>query len=162
MLSPGPGNPRDFDLSGTIASCKSLGLPVFGVCLGLQGIVEHFGGSLGVLDYPMHGKPSVVALCADDSNGGGGGVLFKGIAPKFTVARYHSLYATTVPSELRVTARTIPTADGDEPVVMAVEHRTLPIAAVQFHPESILTSPAIGLRILANAVRLLRGGETSS
>ena len=58
VLSPGPGSPKDFDVSGTVGAAVERGLPVFGVCLGLQGIVEHFGGKLGVLDYPMHGKPS--------------------------------------------------------------------------------------------------------
>ena len=62
VLSPGPGNPTDFQLSRSLDVLNRLQIPVFGVCLGLQGIVEHFGGTLGVLDYPMHGKPSTVTL----------------------------------------------------------------------------------------------------
>ena len=62
VLSPGPGNPTDFQLSRSLDVMTKLEIPVFGVCLGLQGIVEHFGGELGVLDYPMHGKPSTVTL----------------------------------------------------------------------------------------------------
>ena len=62
VLSPGPGNPSDFGLSTTIEFLIKHGIPGFGVCLGLQGMVEHFGGTLGVLGYPMHGKPSMVSL----------------------------------------------------------------------------------------------------
>jgi anthranilate synthase len=63
-LSPGPGNPSDFDLSTTIDFLIKHRIPAFGVCLGLQGMVEHFGGTLGILSYPMHGKPSHVTLSA--------------------------------------------------------------------------------------------------
>ena len=62
VLSPGPGNPSDFGLSTTIEFLTKNKIPAFGVCLGLQGMVEHFGGTLGVLGYPMHGKPSMVTL----------------------------------------------------------------------------------------------------
>ena len=62
MLSPGPGNPTDFALSTTLAFLEKNKIPGFGVCLGLQGMVEHFGGELGVLGYPMHGKPSPITL----------------------------------------------------------------------------------------------------
>lgn len=64
MLSPGPGNPSDFGLSTTIELLVKHRIPAFGVCLGLQGMVEHFGGTLGVLSYPMHGKPSPITLRA--------------------------------------------------------------------------------------------------
>jgi anthranilate synthase len=136
VLSPGPGRPSDFKLSDTLSSCISLGLPVFGVCLGLQGIVEHFGGKLSVLGYPMHGKPSDVKLCGGDRGGEGrvkeaGGCLFRELPKVFTVARYHSLYATEVPAMLSVTATVEGKSDGSGAVVMAVEHNSLPIAAVQ-------------------------------
>jgi anthranilate synthase len=126
MLSPGPGRPSDFDLSGTIAAALGRGLPVFGVCLGLQGIVEHFGGELAVGEA-VHGKASEIRVT--------GGRLFEGLDRGMRVGRYHSLHALRdrLPACLEVTAET---PDG---IVMAVEHRTLPIAAVQFHPESILT-----------------------
>src|SRR5262249_49022613 len=62
VLSPGPGAPKDFNLTSTIAALMRRKLPTFGVCLGLQGIVEHFGGTLGVLDYPMHGKASRIKV----------------------------------------------------------------------------------------------------
>jgi anthranilate synthase len=144
VLSPGPGTPSDFDVSGTVAAAVERGLPVFGVCLGLQGIVEHFGGELGVLDYPMHGKPSRIKAT--------GGRLFEGFPDEFTAGRYHSLFALPerVPAALRVTAESL---DG---VVMAVEHAELPVWAVQFHPESILSLDGrIGHHLVANVLRAL-------
>ena len=151
VLSPGPGNPSDFGLSETLARVVALRLPCFGVCLGLQGMVEFFGGELGCLEYPMHGKPSPVALSDEYLAGGAKWPVFEGLPPAFEVARYHSLHALShkLPPELRTTAVT---ADG---VVMAVEHRTLPMAAVQFHPESILTNPSFGLGILSNCLNCL-------
>jgi anthranilate synthase len=143
VMSPGPGSPKDFDTAGTIRQALERKLPIFGVCLGLQALIEYFGGELGVLGYPMHGKPSEVTVR--------GGRLFKGIPPTFIAGRYHSLHAVRVPDEIEVTAH------ADEPnIVMAIEHRTLPIAAVQFHPESILTADGDrGLGIIHNCVRTL-------
>jgi anthranilate synthase len=138
LLSPGPGRPEDFAMRETLDLLLERGIPIFGVCLGLQGIVEYFGGVLDVLDTPMHGKPSVIRAS--------GNRLFGGLPDEFTVGRYHSLYArkSVLPSDLSVAAET---ADG---VIMAIEHKTLPIAAVQFHPESIMTPPGtIGLPILS-------------
>ena len=145
MLSPGPGNPSDFDVSGTLAALRARRLPVFGVCLGLQGLVEHCGGKLGVLEYPMHGKPSWIDVR--------GGDLFDGLPKRFRAGRYHSLYALrdALPNELRVIA------ESEDGVVMAIEHATEPLAAVQFHPESILTPGELGLRLIANAVAKLCG-----
>jgi anthranilate synthase len=117
------------------------GIPVFGVCLGLQGIVEAFGGELGVLDYPMHGKPSVVI-----HQGKG---VFEGLPAHFKVGRYHSLFARreTFPACLEITA------ESEDGVIMGVRHRDLPIEAVQFHPESILTLDGnCGLRLIENVV----------
>jgi anthranilate synthase len=151
FLSPGPGCPRDFDATGTIAAALDADVPVFGVCLGLQGIVEHFGGRLGVLPYPMHGKPSEIEVR--------GGRLFEDLPSRFVAGRYHSLYALpeALPDELEATAVS---TDG---VVMAVEHRSLPVAAVQFHPESIMTlRDGLGLRLLGNVLRLLRPGPAFS
>lgn len=141
VLSPGPGAPSDFNVSGTLAMAMARELPVFGVCLGLQGMVEHFGGALDVLAYPMHGKPSRIRVT--------GGRLFAGLPHEFTAARYHSLYAVRdrLPAELRVTA------ESEDGVIMAIEHERLPLAAVQFHPESILTlGEDIGLRLVRNMV----------
>ncbi|MEZ5403839.1 MAG: anthranilate synthase component I [Bryobacteraceae bacterium] len=144
LISPGPGRPADFGVPDVVRHAASLGVPVFGVCLGLQGVVEAFGGELGVLDYPVHGKPSVV----HHINKG----VFEGLPEFFKVGRYHSLYAIKekLPEELEVTA------ESDDGVIMGVRHRRLPIEAVQFHPESILTlEDACGLRLIANVVRKL-------
>jgi anthranilate synthase len=151
VLSPGPGSPKDFDLSGTLAAALARNLPVFGVCLGLQGIVEHFGGALGVLDYPVHGKPSTICVR--------GGRLFDGLPRTFTAGRYHSLFGKreTLPAVLEITAET------EDAVIMAIEHRDLPIAAVQFHPESILTLDGdVGLRLIRNAVQMLCNVDRSA
>jgi anthranilate synthase len=144
VLSPGPGSPSDFDVAGMVGEVTKRGLPLFGVCLGLQGIVEYFGGDLGVLPNPLHGKPSTVEVVAPDS------VVFDGLPPRFAAARYHSIHAERLPSSLRVTART------EDGVVMGVEHTELPVAAVQFHPESILTLAGdVGRRLVVNVVERL-------
>jgi anthranilate synthase len=107
-------------------------------------MVEHFGGELGILDYPMHGKASNIRNL--------GGRILTGLPDEFTAGRYHSLYALPeqLPAGLRVTART------DDGVIMAVEHTELPIAAVQFHPESILSLEGEqGLRLIENVVARL-------
>lgn len=153
VLSPGPGKPSDFRVADTIAICKKREIPIFGVCLGLQSIVEAHGGKLGVLDYPQHGKVSQVSVVDPDS------VAFKGLPQSFEVGRYHSLYALpeSLPAELKVTAIS---ADG---VIMGIEHQTLPIAAVQFHPESIMTlAEGVGLTIVTNVVRAFTSKLTSS
>src|SRR5215471_499483 len=145
LISPGPGRPRDFGVPDVVQMAVRLGVPVFGVCLGLQGIVEAFGGELGVLDYPMHGKPSPV----HHRNLG----VFEGLPAEFTVGRYHSLFARreTFPACLEVTAET------EDGVIMGVRHRELPIEAVQFHPESILTATGDhGLKLMENAMRLAK------
>jgi anthranilate synthase len=127
LISPGPGRPADFGVPDVVKFAAKAGIPVFGVCLGLQGIVEAFGGELGVLDYPMHGKASVVV----HRNKG----VFEGLPERFHVGRYHSLYARkeTFPACLEITA------ESEDGVIMGLRHRDLPIEAVQFHPESILT-----------------------
>ncbi|HYW21690.1 MAG TPA: anthranilate synthase [Nodularia sp. (in: cyanobacteria)] len=143
VLSPGPGRPNDFRVSETVAACISRQIPIFGVCLGLQGIVEAFGGKLGVLNYPQHGKSSRIFVTDTNS------VKFKDLPKSFAVGRYHSLFALQehLPEELKVTAIS------DDNVIMGIEHRTLPIAAVQFHPESIMTlSGEVGLAIIRNVM----------
>jgi anthranilate synthase len=149
LISPGPGRPRDFGVPDLVKFAAEAGIPVFGVCLGLQGIVEAFGGELGVLDYPMHGKPSNVT----HHNTG----VFEGLPEQFQVGRYHSLFARkeTFPSCLEVTA------ESDDGVIMGVRHRELPIEGVQFHPESMLTLKGnCGLRLIENVVS--RAGHRAS
>lgn len=148
LLSPGPGRPEDFRLADTIRMALEAGLPIFGVCLGLQGIVEYYGGTLDLLPKPMHGKLSSVRA--------GGGAIFSGLPDTFHAGRYHSLFAVrgTLPDVLEVTAET------DDGLVMAVEHRELPVAAVQFHPESIMSLEGdVGIAIVRNVVAALTGGR---
>ena len=112
------------------------------MCLGLQGIVEYYGGRLSVLPAPMHGKPSTVCVR--------GSRIFEGLPERFEGGRYHSLYADrdTFPDALKITV------ESDEGIVMAVEHPDLPVAAVQFHPESILTLDGdAGLAVVMNVMR---------
>jgi anthranilate synthase len=142
VLSPGPGRPQDFDTAGLLDEIERQGLPAFGVCLGLQAMVEHAGGSLSLLDEPSHGKPGNVKVT--------GGGLFDGLPDEVVAARYHSLYAT--PDEVK--GDFAPTAAIDE-VVMAIEAPGKRWFAVQFHPESILTAAgAHGHRIIGNVLRL--------
>ena len=144
VLSPGPGRPSEFKVPEMVAACVRRQIPIFGVCLGLQGIVEAFGGELGVLNYPQHGKSSRVFVTDPNS------VMFKDLPESFAVGRYHSLFALPLkmPAELKVTAIS------EDDVIMGIEHQTLPIAAVQFHPESIMTlTGEIGLAIIKNVVR---------
>jgi len=145
VLSPGPGRPDDFAMRDTLDLLLARDIPVFGVCLGLQGIVEYFGGTLGVLDIPMHGKPSTIRALPSR--------LLRGLPERLTVGRYHSLYALreSLPAVLSVAAET----EADR-VIMAIEHRSRPIAAVQFHPESVMTSPGeVGMPIIEQALTLL-------
>ena len=85
MLSPGPGRPADFGCDKLLSALDERGLPAFGVCLGLQAMVEHAGGELGLLGEPVHGKPGRVQVL--------GGSLLAGLPAEFTAGRYHSLYA---------------------------------------------------------------------
>ncbi len=144
FISPGPGTPEEFGVPELVRQCVQRRLPVFGVCLGLQGMVEAFGGRLGVLGYPMHGKSSRIAC---DGEG-----FLAGFPQQFTAGRYHSLFAVpeALPSCLKVRAKT------EDGVIMAVEHESYPAAAVQFHPESILTlREDLGLRLIAQVVGYL-------
>ncbi|RYE85511.1 MAG: anthranilate synthase, partial [Hyphomicrobiales bacterium] len=142
VLSPGPGKPVDFDCAGTIASARQRNLPIFGVCLGLQALAEAYGGTLRTLHVPVHGKPSRIRVQKP-------GIIFSGLGQEVTVGRYHSIFADPVrlPKEFEVTAET------EDGVVMAFEHRSEPVAAVQFHPESIMSlGGAAGMRMIENIV----------
>ena len=101
-----------------------------------------------MLEYPVHGKASTILLKKE-------GGLFEGLGASFTAGRYHSLYARLegFPDDLEVTAMT------EDEIVMAVSHRHLPIHAVQFHPETILSLPnQAGLKIINNLMRMIRAG----
>lgn len=143
VLSPGPGRPEDFGISKTIDLALKKKLPVFGVCLGVQAIGEYFGGRLGQLPLPAHGRPARVQVR--------GGKLLGNLPNEIVIGRYHSLYVdrATMPAELDVTAAT------EDGIPMAIEHKTLPVAGVQFHPESLMSlGDEVGLRIVGNAVKM--------
>ncbi|MCB1456678.1 MAG: gamma-glutamyl-gamma-aminobutyrate hydrolase family protein, partial [Nitratireductor sp.] len=142
VLSPGPGSPTDFDCKTTITKARQRDLPIFGVCLGLQALAEAYGGALRQLAVPMHGKPSRIKVLKP-------GIVFSGLDKEITIGRYHSLFADPVrlPKELTITAQT---TDG---IVMGIEHRSEPVAAVQFHPESIMSLGGdAGMRMIENVV----------
>jgi len=145
VVGPGPGNPGQTpQVVDLIRAAAEREMPVFGVCFGLQAIAEAFGGKVVHAPAPMHGKTSAII------HGGTG--IFEGLPTPFTATRYHSLCVdpASLPEELEVSARS---SDG---VVQAVTHRTLPISAVQFHPESVLSEH--GERIVRNALRHAQGG----
>jgi anthranilate synthase len=150
VLSPGPGRPSDFDCADLLTELDARGLPAFGVCLGLQAMVEHAGGELALLPSPAHGKPGTVRRTGADDG------LLAGLPADFTAARYHSLHA--VPGQVKggftVTAVT---PDG---AVMAIEDQAAGRWAVQFHPESILTAAGgTGRQVIANVLRLCRASQ---
>jgi anthranilate synthase len=143
VLSPGPGRPKDFGISKTIDAALDKKLPIFGVCLGLQAIGEYFGGQLGQLVQPAHGRPSPVRVS--------GGRLMQNLPSEIVIGRYHSLFVErdSIPEALAVTACT------EDGVAMAIEHKTLAVGGVQFHPESLMSlGGEVGLRIVENAFRL--------
>jgi anthranilate synthase/aminodeoxychorismate synthase-like glutamine amidotransferase len=133
VLSPGPGNPDEAtDFAVGTELLRAARVPVLGVCLGMQGLVAAYGGSVRQVE-PAHG---VVAHVAHDGSG-----LFRGLPSPFRAVRYHSLAAVDVPADLRVTAWT----DDADRTVMGVAHRDRPLSGVQFHPESILTEHGVAL-----------------
>ncbi len=155
VLSPGPGRPDDFGCREVLDAAAAAGSAVFGVCLGLQALVEYEGGHLDQLPTPRHGSSSLISDLK--------GPLFDGFPPVFRAGRYHSLHAATLdgsfPETLRITALgpleplTSRGVLREGCVVMAASHATRPWHAVQFHPESITTERSLGLRLLQNALR---------
>ena len=143
VLSPGPGRPRDAGIQPELLERLPDSIPLLGICLGHQGLVERYGGALERDPVPVHGKSSLVHHAGDP--------LFADLGNPFHAGRYHSLRAVraTLPPELRVTAWT------DAGHVMAVRHATLPRFGLQFHPESILTPG--GERILARFLAVCDG-----
>ena len=127
VISPGPGRPDDAGVSLEMIGAFAGKIPVLGVCLGHQSIVQHFGGEIIGAAALMHGKTSLVQH--------DGKTLYRGLSNPFEVGRYHSLAANRdrMPDDLIVTART---TDGE---IMGVRHKHLNVEGVQFHPESVLT-----------------------
>jgi anthranilate synthase/aminodeoxychorismate synthase-like glutamine amidotransferase len=137
VISPGPGTPDTAGVSLSAVDYFKDKLPIFGVCLGHQVIVQYFGGKIGHAPEPMHGKPSRVI---HNQKG-----IFQGVENPIQAGRYHSLSVLTLPDCLEQTAEF-------EGIIMGVEHRELPIFGVQFHPESILTPT--GGKIIENVLSI--------
>ena len=140
VISPGPGRPEDAGVSLDMIGAFAGKIPVLGVCLGHQSLVQHFGGNIVRAERLMHGKTSMVKH--------DGKTLFEGISQPFEVGRYHSLCAEheSLPDELELTAET------ERGEIMGVRHKTLPLEGVQFHPESVLTPE--GDHLMANFMRM--------
>jgi anthranilate synthase/aminodeoxychorismate synthase-like glutamine amidotransferase len=148
VISPGPGTPSDAGVSvEAIQKFGSAGIPVFGVCLGLQSIGVAFGGKVVRAQSIMHGKISTVS---HDGRG-----VFKGLPERFEATRYHSLVLeeSSLPTVLEISART------DDGEIMGARHRRLAIEGVQFHPESIMTGE--GKALLANYLTRCRAMRES-
>ncbi|MDR2215437.1 MAG: aminodeoxychorismate/anthranilate synthase component II [Nevskiaceae bacterium] len=147
-ISPGPGIPRDAGVSMDMIRAFAGKLPVLGVCLGHQSIVEVFGGDVVRASRLMHGKTSLIKH--------DGRVLFEGLPQPCEVGRYHSLIAApeTIPAELEVTAMT------EEGEIMGVRHRELCIEGVQFHPESVLTPQ--GPQLMGNFLKITAPRRSAS
>ncbi len=142
--SPGPGMPEQFDVPGMVRRCAEAGIPQFGVCLGLQGMFEAFGGTLGYLGRPQHGKNWTLTHTDHP--------LFEGVANPCKVGAYHSIHGLpeTLPKDLEVIGT------NENGVIMALRHKTLPAWAVQFHPESVLSLEGYaGLKMIENVMRHL-------
>ena len=140
VISPGPGRPDDAGVSLAMIAAFEGRIPVLGVCLGHQCLVQHFGGEIVRAGRLMHGKTS---MARHD-----GRSIFAGLPDPLEVGRYHSLCVEheTLPDVLETTAET------DRGEIMGVRHRTLPLEGVQFHPESVLTPD--GDRLMANFMRM--------
>jgi len=139
VISPGPSNPKNAGQSLEILDIMAGRMPILGVCLGHQCIIEHFGGKVVRGNRPVHGKASLVK---HDSKG-----VFAGLDKPFMGGRYHSLIAEPpLPDELIVTATTA------DDIIMGVRHKNLVIEGIQFHPESVLTD--VGTKIMKNFINL--------
>jgi anthranilate synthase/aminodeoxychorismate synthase-like glutamine amidotransferase len=143
VISPGPGTPDTAGISLAAVDYFKDKLPIFGVCLGHQVIVQYFGGKIGHAPEPMHGKPSRIT---HNEKG-----IFVGVENPLQAGRYHSLCALKLPDCLEKTAEF-------EGIIMGARHKELPIFGVQFHPESILT-PAGG-KIIENVLSFAEKRKT--
>lgn len=137
-LSPGPGCPAEAGNMLALINRVKNDVPIIGICLGHQALIEAFGGNVIHAGEVLHGKVSQIQ---HDNQ-----AMFAGLANPMPVARYHSLMGTDLPEELIVNAEY-------NNIIMAIRHRTLPICAFQFHPESILTVQ--GTKLLENSINWL-------
>jgi anthranilate synthase/aminodeoxychorismate synthase-like glutamine amidotransferase len=146
IISPGPGTPDGAGISMEVIRNFSKTTPILGVCLGHQAIGQVFGGQVVLATTMMHGKASTMIR-------NGNSPLFDDIPSHFEAIRYHSLVVDpdTFPDELRITALT------EDGTVMALEHQSLPVYGVQFHPESVLS--AYGMELLRNFIRITKQSQ---
>jgi anthranilate synthase component 2/para-aminobenzoate synthetase component 2 len=142
-ISPGPGRPDDAGVSLAMLAAFEQRVPILGVCLGHQSLVQHFGGRIISAPRLMHGKTSMI------THDGAG--VYAGLSQPFQAGRYHSLAAEeeSMPAALLITARS------ERGEIMGVRHRQLPVEGVQFHPESVLTPE--GNRLLGNFLAMTAG-----
>lgn len=134
ILSPGPGTPEDSGICPDVIREYAGRVPILGVCLGHQTIIQTFGGTIRRMGRPVHGKTSSIVHTGEG--------IFAGIPSPFTATRYHSLAAEghAIPEEFRTLAYA-----ADDRCVMAVTHRDYPLYGIQFHPESIMTREGAGI-----------------
>ena len=142
-ISPGPGRPDDAGVSLAMLAAFEQRVPILGVCLGHQSLVQHFGGRIISAPRLMHGKTSMI------THDGAG--VYAGLSQPFQAGRYHSLAAeeATMPAALMISSRS------ERGEIMGVRHRQLPVEGVQFHPESVLTPE--GNRLLGNFLAMTAG-----
>ena len=150
VISPGPGVPRDAGCCLEVVQRVGARLPILGVCLGHQVIVEAYGGQV-VCEEPLHGSASDIHH--------DGSELFASLPNPFPAARYHSLVAepNSLPDELEVTAWTEDEQVRAGRIIMGLQHKTWPVFGVQFHPESILTD--VGMQLIGNFLQCVSSGS---
>ena len=142
VLSPGPGRPENAGIMNELIKQINGTIPILGVCLGYQALAQVYGAKIGYAPTLMHGKTSQIIHSKS--------ILFKNLPNPFVATRYHSLIVVkdTLPQEFKITAYT------EDDIIMAIEHITLPLYGVQFHPESIMTPE--GKEILQNFLDILK------
>jgi len=142
LISPGPGTPDKAGISCEVIKAFHQKIPIFGVCLGFQAIGQVFGARVIRAPFPVHGKTSLI-----HHNGRG---IFENISSPLEAARYHSLIIerASLPDEFIITA------ESEDQLIMAIEHKKFPLSGVQFHPESILTPQ--GKKILKNWLNITK------
>jgi anthranilate synthase len=141
FISPGPRTPEKMGVVQLVEQALRRSLPVFGVCLGHQGIAQYFGADLGLLPRPMHGRETAI------THQGSG--IFRNLPSPMNTGRYHSLFVKKegLPACLEITS------ESDDGIIMGLQHRELPVCSVQFHPESILMlEEDAGLKLIANVI----------
>lgn len=141
IISPGPGLPKDFPILSKILIEFASKKPILGICLGHQAICEYFGAKLLNLPDVIHGQPKQTTLISKSK-------LFMGIPSEFSVGLYHSWFVAknNFPKELIITSKS------EDNIIMSIEHKTLPIYGVQFHPESFITEN--GAKLIDNFLKI--------